>query len=107
MQKLNKIIASFLLLVLSVFIVPKELLHELHHHDTIHQTHTNDSGTQVDKIHHHCIVLQLSAPPFLAALNYFNILPSETNLTFYCVKGSRYFSHFFNLSQLRGPPAVS
>lgn len=107
MQKLNKIIASFLLLVLSVFIVPKELLHELHHHDTIHQSSTSEEGTQIENIHHHCIALQLHSPPFISSLNYFNVLLESSKITFYDRNEGHYFSHFYNLNLLRGPPAIS
>ncbi len=100
-------ISVILLASLSLFLAPKELLHEfLNHHDTEDKVCTDACAQHFSKPHQHCEVLQLVTPPFHQAVNNFSFASSEL----FCVisvesKSSYHFSSspflFF-----RGPPAL-
>jgi hypothetical protein len=56
----KKIIAWFLLLTISVFIIPKEIIHDFFgHKDTVCYWH---KGAFVEKQHHHCEILKYNTP---------------------------------------------
>lgn len=60
----RKYISFLLLLASTLFIVPKEYLHELQHHTDTVDVPVHTSETTVGSIHHHCDVLQLFVEPF-------------------------------------------
>jgi len=62
----RQFISVFLLLISALFIVPKELIHELSsHHDTIDICH-NDGGNEaaLSNEHHHCDILEVFVQPY-------------------------------------------
>ena len=68
MARFKKHIALFLLLISSLFIVPKELLHELTFHtDTVdHGVITSANDFSLSTIHHHCDILEVFVQPYHA-----------------------------------------
>jgi ABC-type nickel/cobalt efflux system permease component RcnA len=55
---LRQVIAAFLLIGFSTYLIPKEVLHAFtHHHDSRHEKHSG-TGLRIESEHHHCSLLQ-------------------------------------------------
>ncbi|MEP7169471.1 MAG: hypothetical protein ABI855_08900 [Bacteroidota bacterium] len=68
MKKFSKHISILLLFISGLFIVPKELVHELtFHEDTIDHCSITCEGFAISNIHHHCDILQVFVPPYHAS----------------------------------------
>jgi hypothetical protein len=104
---MKRILSLLLLLVFCVILSPKELLHDLHHSDSIDTKNPSDKGFYIGLKHHHCTILQVASPLlyhsillfalfFFAVYTFFNALYSS----FICEKLS-------DLNYLRGPPFIS
>jgi hypothetical protein len=100
--RLKKNISFFLLLIVSLFIVPVELIHDLYgHEDTICFPHSN---TTIEKKHHHCDILKYVAPYFIANAN---LKYSDKLFEFTIRNTTEYtylYSQIFISHYLRGPP---
>lgn len=105
MQLKRQLIAAFLLSVLSIALVPKEWLHELHAHIDTEHIKPGDGGAALENHHHHCIIFSVESPVFTVDEPVF--IPEnkvvdfihDTYLT--CTEN---FRHSVTPS-LRGPPA--
>jgi len=107
-NSLRKIISLFMLTALSLFISPKELIHEfLNHHDTADFTCTDSCKDHVSDLHQHCDVLQLSSPPLYHHVGIFLI--KFISLPFYYNEKNTtsYYSPFAFSFYLRGPPSLT
>lgn len=97
-------ISLFLLLIVSLFIVPVELFHDLYgHEDTVCLSHT---GKTIENKHHHCDILKYHAPSFIenSIITY-----SDKPFDFTLKSPTEYsyiFSKVFSTFLLRGPPTV-
>ena len=100
--QIRKYVAIFFLLVISLFIVPKEYIHALSgHEDTICYFHNN---TTIEKHHHHCAILNFTAPLYISV--------ASNQLLVKVVKFENVFLNDYsfllidlsNLSDLRAPP---
>jgi hypothetical protein len=101
-------IAVFFLIISSIFVVPKELLHELTFHEDTHDVcYDAGNGPAVDIEHHHCDVLQLYMPPCTspdAAIVFSEFIQCADKST--CPFADE--THHFPESLLnRGPPSPS
>ncbi|MGI8892389.1 MAG: hypothetical protein ACR2GN_02905 [Bacteroidia bacterium] len=100
-------LSIFFLCVFAIITVPKELIHELHHHeDTLHIECSRDfSGTRVEDHHIHCDYLNFEFKPFNSEsffpLNYFTV--DFTELVTRTINDS--FSPPESVNYLRGPPS--
>src|SRR5437870_2217339 len=101
-MKVYKKILSFLLLAaLGLAISPKELLHELSHHQDTKDIICNAScNKHLSNRHQHCDVLQLTTPPLLVTSmqQQYVVLPAV--ISFYCFFASNYYLSCFSLSFL-------
>jgi len=102
----RKYVAWFLLALISVFIVPKELIHAFHTHTETHEKQHPQGETQFDSPHSHCYLLQLEAPLYLkeeSAAKVFILVKH------YCFITRRYDETVEILTSsrfVRGPPAL-
>lgn len=101
----KKNISLFLLLIVSLFIVPVELIHDLYgHEDTVCLPHT---GKTIESKHHHCDILKYHAPSFIEN----SIIKYSDKLFGFTIKSateySYIFSRIFSSFLLRGPPTVT
>ncbi|HAD34127.1 MAG TPA: hypothetical protein DCF44_06460 [Chitinophagaceae bacterium] len=83
---LRQVIAAFLLIGFSTYLIPKEVWHAFtHHHDSTHEKHTG-TGLRIESEHHHCSLLQfdqtqdysdfqLTRPPVVPDLSVQNPVP--------------------------------
>jgi hypothetical protein len=97
-----------LLAALSLFITPKELLHEFTKHaDSVDVICHNECSQHVETEHQHCDVLQLSSPPLHLSVNTFSFSHDELlSVQSFENTGSYHFSSSAFLF-FRGPPAIS
>jgi hypothetical protein len=106
MKNFRRHISLILLAAFSLFLAPKELLHEFaNHHDTEDKVCTDACTHHLSKPHQHCEILQLVTPPFHQALSNFSFASSEL-LCFLSVESTSGY-HFSGSPFLffRGPPA--
>lgn len=103
-KDLKKYISFFLLLVLSILIAPKDLIHDMHHHDTIDVHSHNNSDVNIGEQHHHCLVLQLSFPEYYKSIEFFKIFLNRGGNTLWLGTVERIFSRSVQQHFLRGPP---
>lgn len=102
---IKKHIAFFLLLIVSLIIVPVELFHDLYgHEDTVCLPHNNKT---IESKHHHCDILKYHAPSFIenSSIKY-----SDKPFDFTIKSATEYsyiFSRVFSTFLLRGPPTVA
>lgn len=101
-------IAMLLLLIISTVIMPKEFIHAfLDHEDTPHnicESHTSD--VHVEEKHHHCEFLKFQVPPFFVSVSAPQLISEATTVQFITVVTENQPQHSYNLSLLRGPPAL-
>jgi hypothetical protein len=101
----KKYICVFFIAVFSVFLFPRELVHDLHHQDTEDIQYDHDGSPSIDHQHHHCKSLLLICPdlPGLAEAgiqkNSYLQLDEVSNL----IKEQFVF---FLCEFSRGPPAI-
>ena len=104
----NRHIAVFLLLISTLFLVPKELVHEFTcHTDSTDEPHPVSDSPVVGNMHHHCDILQLFVPPYHAVEEHFqfkNYAGPETRYASFVQAFKPDAVHVFSS---RGPPAVS
>jgi hypothetical protein len=103
----QKITGLFLLAVISFFITPKELIHELHHDDTIDAVCMDACKDHISAVHQHCDVLQLTTPPLYHQLLVFSFNFESFPFTFLIKSGTTYFTDCVFSFYLRGPPSVA
>lgn len=107
MKMFKKFIAYFLLLVISLVVVPKELIHSFtEHSDTEDSIHFPNAPISVDVEHTHCDFLNINVPLYCFEFDFTQeILPtSYFNFNAYKTQ-SLVSSCVLNLS-LRGPPQL-
>ncbi len=108
MQLLKKYIAFLLLLISTLFVVPKELLHELTCHEDTVDTHcTQTDGLAISTAHHHCDVLQVFVPPFNTSDATVHFSTAVKISTHYCFNTLTFSAEVVQRFVIRGPPSVS
>jgi hypothetical protein len=104
---IQKLIAAFLLAAVSLFVSPKELIHEFfHHEESMDITHADDCSGHLSAEHQHCDVLQLTTPPlFHHVINYsFSTPVLLFNLQVHIASSFHFVSSPFLF--FRGPPSL-
>lgn len=103
----RKYTALFLLIVLSVFIVPKELLHAFSGHtDTEHHEVLDDPGSvSLEVQHQHCALLKLEAPVYIPQLDLLSFASHAITFHYPATDYLHHSSASQGLALLRGPPA--
>ena len=103
----RQLFSYFLLFVFILVSVPKELIHELHHHeDTVHHScPTNFNGYKIEDHHVHCDYLKLEVQPY----SFYNTLVVDFIPYYYSVFSVKE-NPFLKPQQkelitLRGPPS--
>ena len=102
----QKHISVFLLAVISFFIVPKELIHEFHHHDTVDAICMDDCKDYISNIHEHCDALQLNTPPLYHHVADFSFHFVSLPFSFLVKNTSADIANRAFSFYLRGPPAL-
>jgi hypothetical protein len=101
--RIRQYIAVFLLLTISLFIVPKEYIHDFYGHDDTRDIQSKE--TTLTNIHHHCQILNYNTPNYIFQHKAF-LLPvsfiEQSVLTYRQFSYIIPFSTYFNL---RAPPA--
>jgi hypothetical protein len=96
-----------MLLVITAFCVPKELLHELHHHtDTIDNNYTANSNKEVGSKHIHCDVFQFNGQVLFYSYQLFSFTEDFTPYTYSSVFYDDYFHQSTCDNFQRGPPKL-
>ena len=100
--KIRKYLAVLFLSLISLFIVPKEYIHELSgHEDTLCFSHHNNI---LEKSHHHCSILNFNAPQFVTAISC-HLLADNVQLHIFFIDDYNFnYQDLTNLSSLRAPP---
>jgi hypothetical protein len=103
----NKYIALFLLAIISAFIVPKELVHELYEHtDTVHSWNHNETGLPaLEQEHQHCDLLNFNVPLYFLSLNFFKTAEISFSNERIQQVTEIFFAPHIGLCSLRAPPA--
>ena len=108
MQNFRRYISFILLAAISLYIAPKDLLHELSgHEDAMDEICLDACAHHISEAHHHCDCLQLSSPPLYHSVNNFSFV-STALLSVQPVENVT--GYHFSLSPFlffRGPPSVS
>jgi hypothetical protein len=102
----QKYISVFLFAVISIFIIPKELIHEFHHRDTVDVLCMDDCKDHVSSLHDHCDVLQLNTPPLYHHVTGFSFLVVSLPFSFLIKNTATYIADRAFSFYLRGPPAL-
>lgn len=103
---MKRSIACLLLLVFALIVAPKELIHDLHHHDTVDVHHEKGTGDQLEVKHHHCDVLELTSPVFDGSVAPFRMATMEENSTVFHALIQKNCATSFLTAFLRGPPTT-
>jgi hypothetical protein len=106
MQLKRQLIAVFLLAVLSIALVPKGWLHELHAHEDTEHIEAQDGTTAFENHHHHCIIFTTESPVFTSETPQFvavyQVLDFIHGTYLTCSDNHRHVIP----ANLRGPPAT-
>ena len=102
----QKIIALFLLAVISFFITPKEFIHELHHKDTTDDICKDACKDHIGNVHEHCDVLQLNSPPLYHCETVFSFHFISLSFSFLVENTEAYVAQSAFSFYLRGPPTI-
>jgi len=102
----QKLIALFLLAVISFFITPKEFIHELHHEDTTDAVCMDACKDHIGNAHEHCDVLQLTTPPLYHAETVFSFHFISLAFSFLVKNTATYVAEPAFSFHLRGPPSI-
>lgn len=95
------------MLLSTLFVVPKEVLHELTcDHDTIDIHVAAADGFAISTIHHHCDILQLFVPPYFAPDYYIDICPPQQSFAYHLIPLAFFSPEVFQKSHIRGPPVL-
>lgn len=99
-------LSYFLLFVFTLLSVPKELIHELHHHeDTVHHLCNHDfSDEKVEGQHLHCDYLKLEINPFIRNSNFFLQIVTVDYAEFNSQQQFEFYFPVSAINHLRGPP---
>jgi len=105
--KIRKYLAIGLLLVMGVYSVPKELLHELHHHtDTVDTPFKSDATPDVGTKHIHCDVFEFNGPVLFYSYQVFTFSEDFTPYIYSPNFSTEdYFQYFTPDNLQRGPPS--
>jgi hypothetical protein len=108
MSLLRKNIALFLILVLSVYIVPKEFVHSLYQHEDTTDYVPVSSDTKapftIDNRHVHCDLLNFETDVFHAAETHAIELPQPVLFNFLSLPPLDGENNVTSFISLRGPP---
>lgn len=103
----RRLVGLFLLAAISVFIFPKELIHEFYHHeDSVDLICSDGCEGHISNEHQHCDVLQLNLPPLYFHVIGFSFPTSDLLCSLSVESCSNY--HFASSPFLffRGPPSL-
>ena len=105
--KIKRYVAILMLLVMTAYSVPKELLHELHHHvDTVDAPFKAGNSREVGTKHIHCDVFNFNGPVLLSSIHFFSFSDDFVPNSFSPTFSDEYFHHVTFDNFQRGPPTV-
>jgi hypothetical protein len=95
-----------MLLVMMAYSVPKELLHELHHHtDTVDAPFKSGAAKEVGTKHIHCDAFEFNGPVLFYSYQSFDFTGNDNPDTYSLAFTEEYFHHTSFDNFKRGPPA--
>ena len=107
MIKIKRYVAILMLLVMTAYSVPKELLHELHHHvDTVDRPFKSGAGKEVGTKHIHCDVFNFNGPVLFSSVHFFSFSDDFVPNCYSPSFNDEYFHHVTFDNFQRGPPIV-
>ena len=107
-KRINKYFAVLLLAVMTAYSIPKELLHELHHHtDTVDGFYKSDATKEIGTKHTHCDVFHFEGPVLFYSFNENTITDNFTPYIHTATFIEEYFYHTTYDNFQRGPPCLS
>lgn len=102
---IRKYISYFLLLIIAVHSVPKELVHELQHHDdTQDSSYSKFTNNEVGKKHTHCDAFHFEGPVLLNNYQIFGFYEDFSPYIYSDTYVSSYFLQGVDENSERGPP---
>ena len=102
----KKFISFFLLLLISVFVVPKELIHTLvDHNDTEDIRTVPNAPLSIEHQHTHCEFLKLNVPLYFSDFKFFQAELPYSYFIFETFNEQSSIAPSFQLPALRGPPS--
>ena len=107
MLKIKKYVAYILLFVMTAYSIPKELLHELHHHtDTVDSSYKANASKEINTKHTHCNAFNFDGPVLFYSFYVFNFEDDATYFPFVIASIEPYFIHSLHEHFQRGPPNI-
>lgn len=107
MKMFKKVIAYFLLLVISLVVVPKELIHSFtEHNDTEDRLHFPDAPISIDVEHTHCDFLKINVPLYCFEFDFTQEILPNSYFSFTAYKTQSIVSSCVLNLCLRGPPLL-
>jgi hypothetical protein len=105
--KIKRYVAILMLLVMTAYSVPKELLHEIHHHtDTVDTPFKTNATSEIGIKHVHCSAFEFNGPVLFYS---FQIFTFSEDFTPYLYSPNfsteDYFQYFTPDNLQRGPPS--
>ena len=105
MHAIKKHISLFLLLVISVFIIPKELVHSIiDHHDTEDVRTVPDAPQSIEHQHIHCEFLKLNVPLYFSDFKFLSFSQPAIYFVFNVANIQNISGSSLELFTLRGHP---
>jgi hypothetical protein len=106
LTRFSKHISLILLLAFSVYVLPKELVHEFFHHDTEDAILTHGTETTVGNAHEHCDLLELNSPPFQQSVTAFTFYVECCCFSYALQQDNFHPKDLTDRVYLRGPPMI-
>ncbi|MGD0709827.1 MAG: hypothetical protein ABR968_01455 [Bacteroidales bacterium] len=100
--RIRQYIAVFLLLAISLFIVPKEYIHNFYGHDDTHDITSKD--VTIANIHHHCQILNYNTPNYIFQHKAFLLPVSFIEQSILPYRQFSFIIPFSSYFNLRAPP---
>lgn len=101
--RLRQYIAVFFLLTISLFIVPKEYIHDIYGNDDTKDIQSKDAS--FTNTHHHCQILNYNTPNYIFQHKAFLLPVSFVEQAILPYRQFSYIIPFSTYFNLRAPPA--
>ena len=90
---------------MTAYSIPKELLHEIHHHtDTVDTPFKSDATSEIGIKHVHCSVFEFNGPVLFYSYQDFNYSQNFKPNCYHPAFTEEYFHHCYFDNFKRGPP---
>jgi len=104
--KFKKYISILLFLTLSIYLFPKELIHDFFGHTDTVDHECNCGYLHFEKKHIHCLILNLTSLPFVLFEKIIDFFTEYTNVEFNFQIPPSVYVWEYNIPALRAPPLI-